>query len=828
MSILDSGAIGYKPQSGDKLYVYTANDAFDTLVNLYTDESLSTSSTNPVVALGSGDDNRWPLRFVSGTTKLQVRVTDSSDNVIYSSTVGGGFTIPDAVAINDAVQDILDQIAALNDRAFTENPIRNAGFIKTMGSQHVLVNGTYNETIFPRWYGQRTGGGSATVVLGTTDDYCGTTNHYLEIQSSTVAADSKYFIRQRIEAGRAAAFVNRINIFSLNVRHTFGSDVTYTLTANKANAKDDFSAVTQLVQTSVTVENDTDTRISSDALNYGDCDNGLEFIVEIFPGSAGVGSKVFVMADFAFDNSGVEIAYAHSHLDTEDQGVRGERGAEFQSWSIEYNPLEYGKLVARSYDQTNDNFYITHNAWYGEYSGFIPGVDSPRWSRIDSAQSWRMSILSSGWVFEHAVAGPAGGAITWVTPFYLTDEGAWFANAQSGTGIMRLNSIVYINDNASLTQGRTEIWSDEVSIGDERTSDGESKIELHSDTSGVRTFGISRSSGANSETTFTHTGTASLIVECPDGAPVHFNTYLEVDDDGATSTGLTRIESDNVVVGKGKQSDGESYIYLIGDAATYTTYGLRLQRSGGTNGTSNLTHRGTGTLNITTHEAANIDFNVDSSIVARMSTSSVAVFNPLSLNHDLDNATGQCYMQSSYFQLGRSRTSDGDVNIDFATRSGVGGGYDYRISRAGGTNGATTHTHRGTGDLAFNANEAASGIKLQTQGTDRLEANDDGVKIGSGGIEIDELQFGVVAADGTAVKLPSGWSSSRLGAGHYRVTHNLGLSAPSSNFVGITPSGTTPTICSVVNGANNFDVYIDGNSGTSTNAAFSFSFAKIE
>ncbi len=41
-----------------------------------------------------------------------------------------------------------------------------------------------------------------------------------------------------------------------------------------------------------------------------------------------------------------------------------------------------------------------------------------------------------------------------------------------------------------------------------------------------------------------------------------------------------------------------------------------------------------------------------------------------------------------------------------------------------------------------------------------------------------QVYYGHVGSDGTAINMPSGWSSSRVSTGHYRVTHNLAVAQP--------------------------------------------------
>ena len=82
--------------------------------------------------------------------------------------------------------------------------------------------------------------------------------------------------------------------------------------------------------------------------------------------------------------------------------------------------------------------------------------------------------------------------------------------------------------------------------------------------------------------------------------------------------GNARVGADDVTdahlqIGKGATGNRNSYIDIVADT-TYTDYGLRVIRNNtGANATSELKHRGTGALNITTQEAAPIVFNTTNS-----------------------------------------------------------------------------------------------------------------------------------------------------------------------------------------------------------------------
>ena len=137
------------------------------------------------------------------------------------------------------------------------------------------------------------------------------------------------------------------------------------------------------------------------------------------------------------------------------------------------------------------------------------------------------------------------------------------------------------------------------------------------------------------------TGSAFLVVSSStaSGAPSHMKFYtttggvcgerMRIDESGNVGIGATvpaykldvsgtarvgdaffvttgTTADARVEIGSGRTGNGNAYVDLIGDA-TYTDYGLRLIRSnGGANTTSAIAHRGTGTLYITTVDAASI------------------------------------------------------------------------------------------------------------------------------------------------------------------------------------------------------------------------------
>jgi hypothetical protein len=94
------------------------------------------------------------------------------------------------------------------------------------------------------------------------------------------------------------------------------------------------------------------------------------------------------------------------------------------------------------------------------------------------------------------------------------------------------------------------------------------------------------------------------------------------------------------------------------------------------------------------------------------------------------------------------------------------------------------------------------------------------------GLEFDAISsphiyWGIVAIDGSAVKLPTGWTSTRNSIGDFTVTHNLALGADSYAIVansttdfGINKNATI--------GTNSFEIVIVDYNGNLLNTGFVF------
>lgn len=103
-------------------------------------------------------------------------------------------------------------------------------------------------------------------------------------------------------------------------------------------------------------------------------------------------------------------------------------------------------------------------------------------------------------------------------------------------------------------------------------------------------------------------------------------TYLELKNEGDSILRSLRTSAASYMrLGLGRTADGSSYFDLIGDT-TYTAYGLRFIRNSGANGASQLAHRGTGVLQFTTQDAADIEFRTNNVERLRLKSDGLATF----------------------------------------------------------------------------------------------------------------------------------------------------------------------------------------------------------
>jgi hypothetical protein len=181
--------------------------------------------------------------------------------------------------------------------------------------------------------------------------------------------------------------------------------------------------------------------------------------------------------------------------------------------------------------------------------------------------------------------------------------------------------------------------------------------------------------------------------------------------------GETRVRSGNtgdsvIKIGTDATADRPSYIDLIGDT-TYTSYGLRVIRNGGANGSSRLLHRGTGECQITTQEAAPITFQtagttrVQVTSAGRVGIGTTAPATALEVNGTIRTDTGAGHLEMTHSGTnGIINNNTGNLQIQAEGNQEVllftNGTQRFRVAGDG-----TAHIGASFGSAQLNIREAA-------------------------------------------------------------------------------------------------------------------------
>jgi len=170
-------------------------------------------------------------------------------------------------------------------------------------------------------------GGTITAGSATQDAAAsiGTSGTALHISGLSMTGAGKIAIRQRIRAKRARAAKGGAWIAGIKLLHDIGSAKNATVTVNKANAADNFSAVTQILQSAAqAVPDATGTTVSLAVPDMGDCSNGIEVIFELDVGAI---TAKNIRATDAFNVQGTEVPLVFPHEQLEQALARVQRQA---------------------------------------------------------------------------------------------------------------------------------------------------------------------------------------------------------------------------------------------------------------------------------------------------------------------------------------------------------------------------------------------------------------------------------------------------------------------------------------------------------------------
>jgi phage-related tail fiber protein len=122
----------------------------------------------------------------------------------------------------------------------------------------------------------------------------------LHLTGVTLTGAGVAYARHRIEAPVARELKNKTASLSVLVQHDVGVPINYSLTLRKANAVDNFSAVTQIAASAaIAVPSGTATQLVFENIAMGDCANGIE--IEVAGNCGAVANKNFQFTEWQLE-----------------------------------------------------------------------------------------------------------------------------------------------------------------------------------------------------------------------------------------------------------------------------------------------------------------------------------------------------------------------------------------------------------------------------------------------------------------------------------------------------------------------------------------------
>lgn len=222
--------------------------------------------------------------------------------------------------------------------ANSNNLVINGNGVIQQRADYALVKDAYD-------FGPDRFEGMATGTLVTAGDLeqtdaanIGVTGFAHKFTGVTLTGTGIIYHRHRIESKDAKNLKNLVASLACEVYHNVGSAVTYTLFVRKADAEDDFSAVTAIGNDGGTsVSSATPTTLKFEDITMGDCSNGIEIELKIEAGA--ITTKDFEITEYRLN--------------------RGALAPEFKVESIGDTIEKCERFAEKSYDLGTDPATVT-------------------------------------------------------------------------------------------------------------------------------------------------------------------------------------------------------------------------------------------------------------------------------------------------------------------------------------------------------------------------------------------------------------------------------------------------------------------------------------
>lgn len=287
--------------AGGKLYFYVSGTT--TPQNTYSDSGLTTPNSNPVILDSAG---RIPEIYAAYDKTFRVVLKTSADVTIWTKDNVQFADVQELVALADKLQQQINNIETV---VINGNPIRNSTTEIVSADDSVTLTTSFLPHVCVDIDGRVSGTVTAGTMTAGSLSGCGSTSR--QAKMAGVSGDSSSVVEWRFRIGSrdALRLSNKTVSMSAVIRQESGLTATTTIALYKANAVDNFSAVTLLGSVTSSTTSSTNTNIEYSGLALTDVSNGLELIIKTQPG-ASFSTKDFYLTDVKVEVSTSATTFA--------------------------------------------------------------------------------------------------------------------------------------------------------------------------------------------------------------------------------------------------------------------------------------------------------------------------------------------------------------------------------------------------------------------------------------------------------------------------------------------------------------------------------------
>jgi hypothetical protein len=181
---------------------------------------------------------------------------------------------------------------------------------------------------------------SAGTIIQATAASVGRTGYAVQASGASMTTTPTLACDYFLDSKTAVRLKNATASFSVKVYHDVGSAQTYTISLDKANATDDFSAVTNVSSGTTSVSNTTATTISLTSVSMGDISKGLRIRVSVAPGT--VTTKNFYWTEWVLAEQTTAPTFVYYSFEEE---LRREQRYYFKTFPYAVAPAQNAGLA---------------------------------------------------------------------------------------------------------------------------------------------------------------------------------------------------------------------------------------------------------------------------------------------------------------------------------------------------------------------------------------------------------------------------------------------------------------------------------------------------